>query len=103
MRFDTTVKFYSEEAEHYDPTVGDYVGGEQLVSQSSANVTDLGTDRTAALFGDVKQASKVIRLPHPVGIAWSYCLIGSNSQKYVQTTTREPLKAFTLIVGERDG
>lgn len=101
MRFDNNVKFYSETEEHYDPTVGDYVGGEQLVAEAIANVTDVGTDRSQALFGDVTNNRLVIRLACPVGVSWSYCLIDDDTKQYVQVTERNPLKAHTLIVGER--
>ena len=101
MRFNNNVKFYSEEAEHYDPVSGEYVGGEKLVAELIANVTDLGTDRATALFGDVNHSAQVIRLAVPVGAVWSYCLIDDDSTKYVQMAARNPLKAHTLIVGER--
>ena len=103
MRFNNNVKFYSEEAEHYDPTSGGYVGGTELVAEVIANVTDLGTNRSSQLFGDVNTQAKVIRMVRPVGAVWSYCLIDDDTTKYVQTTARDPLKAHTLIVGERNG
>ncbi|GBG94644.1 hypothetical protein LFYK43_11030 [Ligilactobacillus salitolerans] len=101
MRFNNNVKFYSEVAEHYDPEVGHYVGGEELVAELIANVTDLGTNRSAQLFGNVDTRAQVIRLACPVGAVWSYCTIDDSSTQYVQTTVRDPLKAHTLIVGER--
>lgn len=101
MRFDSNIKFYSEIEEHYDSTIGDYVGGEKLVGEAIANVTDVGTNRSQALFGDLNMQQKVIRLACPVGVSWAYCLIDDDTTKYVQTTERNPLKAHTLIVGER--
>lgn len=103
MRFNNNVKFYSETAEHYDPEAGHYVGGEKLIAEVIANVTDLGTNRSSQLFGDVNTQAKVIRMVRPVGAVWSYCLIDDDTTKYVQTTARDPLKAHTLIVGERNG
>ena len=46
MRFESTVKFWSESAEHYVPGVG-YEGGVTLVATTPANVTDVGTNRSA--------------------------------------------------------
>ena len=103
MRFDNNVKFYSESEEHYDPSVGDYVGGSELVHEAIANVTDVGTDRSQAVFGDVNSRQQVIRLACPVGVSWAYCLIDDDTTEYIQTTMRNPLKAHTLIVGERHG
>jgi len=100
MRFNNNVKFYSEEAEHYDPTSGEWVGGEKLAAEVIANVTGLGTNRSSQLFGDVNTQAKVIRMVRPVGAVWSYCLIDDDTTKYVQMTARDPLKAHTLIVGE---
>lgn len=103
MRFDSNIKFYSESEEHYDPSVGDYVGGSELVHEAIANVTDVGTDRSQAVYGDVTTRQQVIRLAFPVGVSWSYCLIDDDITEYIQTTKRNPLKAHTLIVGERHG
>ena len=103
MRFNNNVKFYYEEAERYDPTSGEWVGGEKLIAEVIANVTDLGTNRSSQLFGDVNTQAKVIRMVRPVGAVWSYCLIDDDTTKYVQMTARDPLKAHTLIVGERNG
>lgn len=100
MRFNNNVKFYANN-KHYDPIVGDYVGGTELVADVIANVTDVGTNRSNELFGDADIRAQTIRLAHPVGQSWNYCLIDDDSTHYVQTTARNPLKAYTLIVGEQ--
>ena len=99
MRFNNDVKFYLNNR-HYDPIVGNYVGNEKLVGEEIANVTDVGTNRSKELFGDADIRSRVIRLAHPLEKSWSYCLIDSDRTHYVQTTVRNPLKDYTLIVGE---
>ncbi|WP_273715074.1 hypothetical protein [Leuconostoc mesenteroides] len=40
MRFPDNIQFYSNVKEHYDPKVGDYVGGPELVGEAIANVTE---------------------------------------------------------------
>jgi hypothetical protein len=103
MRFTTEVKFYSESKQHYDPDTSQMVGGEELVADVFANVTDMGTTKKFELFGALNTNIKVIRLVEPLEVSWSYCLIGDSSAKYIQQTEIVPIKSSTLIVGENHG
>ena len=100
MRFNNNVQFYFSD-EHYDPVKGENVGGTKLVGEEFANVTDLGTDRSVALYGDVNIQAYVIRTINPIGYKWSYCTIDGGNTQYITNTKRVPLKNNTLIVGER--
>lgn len=102
MRFDRTVRFWSESAEHYVPGKG-YVGGKTQVAVTPANITDVGTSRSAEVFGDVKTANKVVRLLNPVSDGWSYLTIDGSETEYVAVTKRDVTHGTTLIVGERHG
>lgn len=102
MRFDHIIKFYDKSERYYDPKTHGYVGGEKLVSILHGNVTDVGTVKSAQLFGDYKQNSLVIRL-YAAPPKWSYLTIDDGKQKYVLQTMRKPLKLITLIVGESNG
>lgn len=99
MRFESTVKFWSESAEHYVPGVG-YEGGITLVATTPANVTDVGTSRSAEVFGDVKTANKVVRLLSPVAFEWSYLTIDDGAKHYKAVTSRDLSHGTTLIVGD---
>ena len=99
MRLESTVKFWSESAEHYVPGVG-YEGGVTLVATTLANVTDVGTNRSAEVFGDVKTANKVIRLLRPVAAEWSYLTIDDDAKHYKAVTSRDLSHGTTLIVGD---
>lgn len=101
MRFDREVTFFKE-SNRYNPKTGGY-GGNAEVAKILANVTDLGLDRTKQLFGEVDTDKKVIRLVHPVGSAWSYCVIDGDKQKYVQVSNTDALKGFSMIVGVSHG
>lgn len=100
MRFSDDIQFYSEEEEHYDPAVGDYVGRAKLVGEEIAVVTESGTDSSVQLFGDVITKTLVIRLVNAVDYKWSYITVNGLKDKYKPITTRTPLKNNTLIVGE---
>lgn len=102
MRFESTVKFWSESAEHYVPGVG-YEGGITLVATTPANVTDVGTNRSAEVFGDVKTANKVVRLLSPAAFEWSYLTIDDGSKHYKAVTSRDLSHGTTLIVGDVNG
>ena len=100
MRFPYDIQFYSNVEEHYDPKVGDYVGGPELVGEEIANVTEIGTDTSVQDFGDIATKNLVIRLVNDVDYKWAYLTINGLEQKYKPITTRKPLKNNTLIVGE---
>lgn len=99
MRFPDNIQFYSEVTEHYDPKVGDYVGGPELVGEEIANVTETGTDTSVQDFGDIATKNLVIRLVNNID-KWSYLTVNGLEKKYKPITTRKPLKNNTLIVGE---
>ena len=101
MRFESTVKFWSESAEHYVPGVG-YEGGVTLIATTPANVTDVGTNRSAEVFGDVKTTNKVVRLLSPVAFEWSYLTIDDGSKHYKAVTSRDLSHGTTLIVSVGD-
>lgn len=99
MRFESTVKFWSESEEHYVPGVG-YEGGVTLVATTPANITDVGTNRSAEVFGNVKAANKVVRLLSPVAFEWSYLTIDDGTKHYKTVTSRDLSHGTTLIVGD---
>lgn len=100
MRFDTLVNFYSESDRRYSPKEHGYTGEVELVGSYVANVTDIGTNRAAQLFGNYEQNSKVIRLIESPPKKWSFLLIGNDEKKYRLETLRQTSKMFTLICGE---
>lgn len=103
MRFPDNIQFYSEVAEHYDPKVGDYVGGSELVGEAIANITETGTETSVQDFGDIATKNLVIRLVNDIDYKWAYLTVNCLEQKYKPITTRKPLKNNTLIVGEMNG
>ena len=100
MRYDTSITFIKDSADsHYDPDLGEWVEDEPTVTVTDANVTDLGTNRSVALFGDIKQGAVVVRT-QPLFLVpeWDNIEIGGKS--YQLTTTRQPLDRNSLIVEE---
>ena len=62
MRYDTKVLFIKNgEGSHYDPDLGEWIEDEPTITATEANVTDLGTNRSVAIFGSVEEGAKVIR------------------------------------------
>lgn len=104
MRYDTKVTFVIEKDEYYDPVLGEYVAGTKEETNLRANVTDLGTDRSKVLFGDIKQGAKVIRLLRPYTKKWDYVLIYNKltkeTQKFEIITERNLRLKNTFVVQE---
>lgn len=101
MRFDTKVTFWQSSTK-YVPGKG--YGAKTKLTEIMANVTDLGTNRSMQLVGDVNTGNKVVRLVTPVGVKWDSLTIGDDESKaYVALTSVDVLKGHTLIVGEKHG
>ncbi|MBO0449354.1 hypothetical protein JZO76_07350 [Enterococcus sp. MJM12] len=100
MRYDTKVLFIkNSEGSHYDPEPGVWIEDEPTVTATDANVTDLGTNRSVALFGSIKQGAVVIRT-QPLFIIPKWDNIEIDGKSYQLTTARQPLERNTLIVEE---
>ncbi|WP_430618358.1 hypothetical protein [Enterococcus sp. DIV1054d] len=104
MRYDTEVTFVIEKDGYYDPDLGEHV--EPILDEKIklANVTDLGTDRSKVLFGDIKEGAKVIRLLRPYTKEWNYVLIfnklRNKTEKFEIITERNLRLKNTFIVQE---
>lgn len=104
MRYDTEVTFVVERDGYYNPNIGEHVEPTKVRTIKLANVTDLGTDRSKALFGNIKQGAKVIRLLRPYMEEWDYVLIFNQlrkvSEKFEIIAERNLRLKNTFIVQE---
>ena len=62
MRYDKRIYFVRKTQEEYDPIKGEWVGGITDTVPKMANVTDLGSERSVALFGNVMENALTVRL-----------------------------------------
>lgn len=99
MRYLDKVTFIEKTEERYDPDLGEYVDGESKETVLDCNVTDLGSERSMTLFGDVEENSKVIRL-HPLNTVpkFDYLMFNDISYKLSKNVNSQDRK--TLIVKE---
>ncbi|MDM8212787.1 hypothetical protein QUW13_02715 [Enterococcus hirae] len=100
MRYlDEIVFIGAAEDDHYDPNLGEWVEGEPTRTKALVNVTDLGTNRSVEIFGDIKQGAKVIRL-QPLFVLPKWDQIEYDGRTWELTTERVPAERHTLIVQE---
>ncbi|WP_313631364.1 hypothetical protein [Enterococcus devriesei] len=100
MRYPDEITFVKESSEsHYDPDLGEWIENEPNRKDALVNVTDLGTERSVKIFGDIRQGAKVIRtMPLFVLPEFDYIEIGEKN--YKETTARNPSGRDSLIVQE---
>lgn len=102
MRYTDEITFVKESSEsHYDPDLGEYVEGEPKRISTLANVTDLGTDRSVKVFGNIRQGALVIRMM-PLFVLPDFDSIEIDGKAYKEMTARNPSKRNSLIVQEVD-
>lgn len=99
MRYTDEITFVKKGSSYYDPDLGEHVEQPPIRKATSANVTDIGTDRSVTIFGNIKQGAKVIRTMPLFDVPeWDY--IECEGKTYQLTTERTPDKQHTLIVEE---
>lgn len=98
MRYLDKVKFIKTSPGGYDPVLGEDKPVTEVETVLDANVTDLGTDRAQALFGDYKKKRKVIRLLRPYKEPWDYLYYKDVKYQFASHTDLGGKQ--TLIVGE---
>ncbi|MFS1280792.1 hypothetical protein [Enterococcus lactis] len=100
MRFLDEVIFEKDgEGNRYDPELGEWIEEAPITVTTNANVTDLGTDRSVAIFGDIRQGSKVIRTM-PLFVVPKYDRIIFNGKTYKDVAQRSLLSTNSIIVQE---
>ena len=100
MRYLDKVDFVKKSAdEGYDPVKGEYVEGEPTIITTYANVTDIGTERSVKIFGDIKQGAKVMRMM-PLFDMPEYDYIEFDDKRWKLTTYRNPSDRNTFLLQE---
>lgn len=100
MRFLDEVIFEKDgEGNRYDPELGEWIEEAPITVTTNANVTDLGTDRSVAIFGDIRQGAKVIRTM-PLFVVPKYDRITFNGKTYKDVAQRSLLSTNSIIVQE---
>lgn len=100
MRYTDEITFVKESSEsHYDPESGEWINGEPVQTSALVNVTDLGTERSVKVFGDIRQGAKVIRTM-PLFSLPEFDHIEIDGKTFKETTGRNPSGRHNLIVQE---
>lgn len=98
MRYLDRVTFVKLTGGGYDPETGKNKPQETVFTEIDANVTDLGTDRAQALFGDYTKQRKVIRLLHLYKDPWNYVYVDGVKYQFASNTALRQKQS--LIVEE---
>lgn len=96
MRYLHEVTFY-DETETYHTDLGEHVTTRTDETKTVANVTDMGTQQSVAIFGDIKQGAKVIRLT-PLFVLPKFRFIEFQGKKYKLVTQRNTLNDRNALI-----
>lgn len=105
MRYLDEVTFIKESPDsHYDPELGEYIKAEPIKAVFSANITDVGitdvgTDRSAKVFGYIKEGAKIMRMM-PLFDMPEYDYVEFEGKKWYLLTYRNPSERNTFILRE---
>jgi len=100
MRYDSLVNFITTSEPIRLPN-GDYSDTVEVKLPMWANVSDLGEERVALIFGDVKQKAKVVRLQNQYTEPFDFIEI--DGIKYKDTRPKHFRHESVFYVGEVDG
>lgn len=101
MRYDKAIHFVEpSDGDYYDTELGEWLENEPKITETIANVTDLGTNRSVEIFGDIKQGAKVIRTQPLFDVPKNWQYIKIDGKTYNLTTERQPHNRNSLIVQE---
>ena len=100
MRYDRVVTFYAGGEPVLNVDTGKYDKTPKVAAIMIANVTEVGTDRQVATFGDIDQTSLTVRLIDTPPKGWSYLMVDNCTKHYRQTTSRTYRNTNMLIVSE---
>ncbi|MGX7202390.1 hypothetical protein BCR22_07375 [Enterococcus plantarum] len=103
MRYNTKVTFVTEKNGYYDPEIGEHIEPSKTEKTKRVNMTDLGTDRSVKIFGEIDESAKVIRLLRPYNKKWDYVMI--DNRRFELVTKRSLPQKNTFILKEviKDG
>ncbi|MGM0260484.1 hypothetical protein [Enterococcus sp. AZ102] len=96
MRYLHEVTFY-DGVDEYDAELGVHVTTRTDETKTVANVTDIGTQQSVAIFGDIKQGAKVIRLT-PLFALPKFRFIEFQNKKYKLVTQRNTLNDRNALI-----
>lgn len=65
MRYDDRMTFIKLGEEVYDPETSTFIQSDEELDTVACHVSDLGFERSMAIFGDYKKGRKVVRLENP--------------------------------------
>lgn len=81
MRYADRVDLVTVTKEHYDPDLGEYVGGEEQSLRVPAYVMDMSLDRQKLVYGEFKKDTKTVFLKRKPSFVFSKILYKGKAYK----------------------
>lgn len=95
MRYADRVTFTFNTQTKYDPVLGRNVETQDQTEPEPCHISDLGIDRTLAVFGESGRDAKVVRLQKPLDITPDGAIV--NGKKYKIDSDRLKSRVFYLV------
>lgn len=89
MKYTDKVTFITETEQHYDPDLGEEVGGDLVKETILAHVSSPSMQKSALVFGDLKTTDLLIHLKQPYDGTFNYCLINGSDEKFFFVTQKQ--------------
>lgn len=102
MRYDKLVLMVKKGDEHvYNPDLGEYEESEPIITKYYCNISDMGNQLKAQMFGNISEDMKILRFQGKI-MDWSeYDHIMLSSKKYAVELQRILKNKTTLYIKEK--
>lgn len=96
MRYDKRIIFVRELEEGFNPSTGNHEEGELIKTTLPCNISSLGVDRSAQLFGEIDTSVIVVRVQRPFKNPFDYALIDEKEYRVKRHIPHDTESVFYL-------
>ncbi len=101
MRFSDRITFIYQKESNYDPEIGEYVETEPIPTVKACNLSPIGVNRQATLFGSINTNITIARLQNPYNDEFDHVEVNGKNYKVMKQSNYK--KGVLFLEGDFNG